>query len=335
MKPLVKVENDKDGLMYQCQLEWPDTAELHFHWRRPVGLECFAFNTDDPDEEPHFDDTPRCAGMVHTVVPAGIDADEHWIDGRIVRGRFSFLGGHKDSWEITEQMMWNSVDRAIKCDHKFYNTSWCLNGDGNCPVCHMFVHGMYMDRGLRESRNLAYQAHHGQKRKYGGWPYITHPQQVYGRVNGWRSDLPRDQWIRMAKAAWLHDVLEDCPHIPHEAIQIVAGEDTYKLVLELTNPSKGSKRPRAVRKQMDREHIKAGSWEAKVLKFFDRVENLRDMEKCEEKDFLALYGGESQALYDEVFEPFLNEMVAGGYSYAEHMKKEYLSWVRAAIRRSL
>ena len=116
---------------------------------------------------------------------------------------------------------------------------------------------------------------------------------------------------------------------------VVAGEDTYKLVLELTNPSK--KYPelrRKARKEMDREHLKIVSWEAKVIKFFDRVDNLRDLDKCEDKDFLALYADESGLLYDKVFEPFLIEMIKGGYSYAGHMEKEYLSWLKAVKRRS-
>jgi hypothetical protein len=51
---------------------------------------------------------------------------------------------------------------------------------------------------------------------------------------------------------------------------------------------------------------------------FDRIANLRDMEKCPEKDFIALYASESRALYE-----ILKDADEG-------LAKELDSWVRAA-----
>ena len=51
---------------------------------------------------------------------------------------------------------------------------------------------------------LAVRAHEGQKRKYTGFPYITHPARVAGRVG----ILPVVT-EEMVAAAYLHDVLED------------------------------------------------------------------------------------------------------------------------------
>lgn len=127
--------------------------------------------------------------------------------------------------------------------------------------------------------------------------------------------MPEKQWLLMARAAWLHDVKEDCPQITDEEIIAAAGEDGFRLVCELTNPSKNSKAPRRVRKQMDRDHLAHVSWEAKII---NRIANLRDMEKCPEKDFVALYANESRALYECLKDA------------DEGLAKELESWVRAA-----
>ena len=120
--------------------------------------------------------------------------------------------------------------------------------------------------------DLAGKAHKGQTRKYGGKPYIVHPAAVYSNVSGWSAGrVTEQQWLTMACAAWLHDVLEDGPQMTKEEIIEATDEATYNLVLELTNPSKSSKAPRAVRKQMDRDHLSHVSWEAKIIKMFDRI----------------------------------------------------------------
>ena len=186
MKPLVPVGNDEAGLTYQCQLEWPEDAVVRFSWRNPTGLECFAYNTDDPEEEPHEDHTPRCSGMAHFPVPAHIPAASNYFNGEIKRGRWNVLGGDKLSWETTEKFMWDRMNEGLNCSHDFHNVTWNLSGDATCSKCHMFVHGMFMDKGLQNCRLLAYQAHDGVKRKYNGADYIVHPQSVYERINWWR-----------------------------------------------------------------------------------------------------------------------------------------------------
>ena len=55
---------------------------------------------------------------------------------------------------------------------------------------------------------FAKAAHRGQRRKYTGEPYITHPltvaQLTYGALKG------HESVIQAVKAALLHDVVEDC-----------------------------------------------------------------------------------------------------------------------------
>jgi len=156
------------------------------------------------------------------------------------------------------------------------------------------------------AKQLAYEAHEGQFRKYTGEPYIVHPEQVHDKVTFFCLDrgLPEEKKNLMQRAAWLHDVKEDCPQISDERIVGETDEETLKLVLELTNPSKGSKEPRAVRKKMDRDHLAVVSWEAKVIKLCDRILNLLDLKMNARlpngppKDFLALYAKESRALLE-------------------------------------
>lgn len=163
----------------------------------------------------------------------------------------------------------------------------------------------YVDKEAYQARfdratSLASLAHDGQKRKFSGIPYIEHPKQVREELMTWGHTqyLSVPRYCRMSEAAILHDVLEDCPHITEFQIMSATDVNTLKLVKELTNPSKGSKASRAERKQMDRDHLKVVSWEAKVIKLIDRTCNLLDMTECPDKAFVKLYANESMALLD-------------------------------------
>lgn len=150
------------------------------------------------------------------------------------------------------------------------------------------------------AKSLAYEAHHGQFRKYTGEPYIVHPEQVNAKVMAFCHDkkLPEKQKNLMDRASILHDVWEDCPEISMERIIAETDEDTFHLILELSNPSKGSTASRATRKKRDREHLASVSWEAKIIKLCDRILNLSDMCQCPQKDFIALYAKESRLLLE-------------------------------------
>jgi hypothetical protein len=122
---------------------------------------------------------------------------------------------------------------------------------------------------LLEVARFAKKAHEGQMRKHGNEPYITHPMRIAARVM-LRDDATRE----MVAAAMLHDVVEDC-NIDVHTIDCLFGDNVGTLVSELTNPSKGSKASRAERKQMDRDHLKGVSKEAKIIKLLDRIDNLK------------------------------------------------------------
>lgn len=61
--------------------------------------------------------------------------------------------------------------------------------------------GLTSDEVIATAKAIAYDKHTGQKR-WGGEPYITHPEAVASLVRhlGWQYEA----------TAWLHDVLEDC-----------------------------------------------------------------------------------------------------------------------------
>lgn len=155
---------------------------------------------------------------------------------------------------------------------------------------------------IERAKALATEAHQGQFRKYNKLPYVVHPEQVHDEVLNWLNKQPEGSEFKnlettMRCAAYLHDVLEDCPQISEARIVEETDGTVLALVKELTNPSKGMKAPRFVRKKMDREHIQNVSLPAKVIKLVDRTVNLGDMGTCPDTDFTAKYADESFELY--------------------------------------
>lgn len=146
---------------------------------------------------------------------------------------------------------------------------------------------------ILKAASFAEEAHRGQNRKYGSVPYIHHPMRVAGRAS-----ILVGTTEETVAAAWLHDVLEDTKAKPVE-LETEFGPKVLKLVIELTNVSKGLDLPRAERKRLDREHLVRVSVEAKRIKMLDRIDNLSDMAGSE-KDFAMLYAGESKLLADAI-----------------------------------
>jgi (p)ppGpp synthase/HD superfamily hydrolase len=155
---------------------------------------------------------------------------------------------------------------------------------------------------VEKAKKIAYQAHFGQVRKGTGGPYIVHPV----RVAEYLATIENDDII--IAAAYLHDVAEDCDEKWLQIISLECGEKVLQLVRELTNPSKSFvptdehfRMPRGsirrIKKQLDRDHLEKVSWEAKLIKLVDRLDNVTDM-KGMDKDFCVLYAQESQQLLD-------------------------------------
>lgn len=122
-----------------------------------------------------------------------------------------------------------------------------------------------------KAAQFAAKAHKGQFRKHSKRPYITHPGRVASAVTIHKIASP----VTVA-ATWTHDVDEDTKYSLQDISEILS-PDVSLLVGELTNPSKGIKASRAERKVMDRKHLTDVSQEAKIIKLFDRQDNLQEI----------------------------------------------------------
>lgn len=146
--------------------------------------------------------------------------------------------------------------------------------------------------------DLAKNAHAGQVRKFSGLPYASHIARVAGRVSMYNSSTED-----MIAAAYCHDVLEDT-RITYSEMLFSIGKEASDMVLELTNPSKFSSLSRADRKKMDRDHISDISRSSKIIKFFDRIDNVSELIRDfhilskSEKEFAEKYAFESRLLLD-------------------------------------
>lgn len=138
---------------------------------------------------------------------------------------------------------------------------------------------------------LAKIAHKGQTRD-DGTAYINHPARIASRVRL----HPIASEVTLA-VAWGHDCDEDTffkvkwieRHFPNTPIAMH--------IAELTNVSKRDhpSANRAQRKALDRERISTASKEAKIIKMFDRIDNVGDM-NGKGKEFTLLYCDESLEL---------------------------------------
>lgn len=144
---------------------------------------------------------------------------------------------------------------------------------------------------ILKAARYARDAHAHQKRKYTDEPYIIHPMRVAGRVM-----LLPDATEEMVVAAWLHDVIEDCGKTEAD-LAAQFGERVAGFVASLTNPSASQKHlPRAERKAIDREHLSRQCREVVLIKLCDRIDNVLDLARCPDANFLQKYGEESKAL---------------------------------------
>ncbi len=142
---------------------------------------------------------------------------------------------------------------------------------------------------------IAAKAHVNQRRKYNDTPYINHPIRVAEAYSGHNHRTE----IGVA-ACYLHDVIEDTDITAEQLIPLV-GERVVKLVLELTNPSKGLEISRSDKKKMDREHISRNSIAAKLIKLYDRIDNLNEISAAP-LSFRHMYASESLALVEVIRE---------------------------------
>ena len=146
---------------------------------------------------------------------------------------------------------------------------------------------------ITKAVRLATAAHAGQMRNNQTEPYIMHPLRVMHRVM--LVDQP-DVDEDVVCAAVLHDVIEDTS-MTGTMLRKEMGHNVGWLVEWLTNPSKGSKLPRAERKKMDLDHIAGAPTVVRIVKLIDRADNVNSLHGAPLK-FVPLYLKESDELLD-------------------------------------
>lgn len=125
---------------------------------------------------------------------------------------------------------------------------------------------------IQRAEAYATQAHEriDHRRKYNKLPYQEHLRTFAALVAEFTDDP------ETIAAAWLHDTLEDTPATSGQ-IEQEFGFAVAKLVEELTDVSKPGDGNRAVRKQIDRDHLGAASARAQTVKLADLIDNCEDI----------------------------------------------------------
>ena len=118
--------------------------------------------------------------------------------------------------------------------------------------------------------SFAAHKHRNQRRKgVEAFPYINHPITL-------ANILANEAGIEDEKvlvAAILHDTLEDTETTTQELAELF-GDDVTTIVLEVTDDKS---LPKAERKRLQVEHAPMISRRAKLVKFADKIANLRDI----------------------------------------------------------
>jgi guanosine-3',5'-bis(diphosphate) 3'-pyrophosphohydrolase len=153
---------------------------------------------------------------------------------------------------------------------------------------------------ILEAAQFARKAHRGQVRKYTGVEYISHPARVAGRVA-----VHIDATEEMVAAAFLHDTIEDTG-VTIQGLEDRFGEIVTNMVIDLTDPTCPAigptfkDVPRAQRKTIMRHSIAAGENESKIIKMYDRIDNLREMPMDPPNSYIRMYLEESRLLAEAI-----------------------------------
>ena len=113
---------------------------------------------------------------------------------------------------------------------------------------------------------FAEKAHAGVFRNWSGEPYVEHPKRVAGSLAALGFDPD------VIAAAFLHDVIEDCP-ISAAELAAEFGPEVSALVVEVTNPLKLPGMSKAARLAGVVEHLAGSSYFGASIKLADMVDN--------------------------------------------------------------
>lgn len=162
---------------------------------------------------------------------------------------------------------------------------------------------------IDEVRKFCKEAHEsiGQKRKYSGEPYWTHPFAVAEMVAAWGMDKVTEA------GALLHDVPEDV-YVKDIAtgFAIISerfGEEVARVVYYCTEVSKPTDGLRSVRKRIDHEHYAKGCARSQAIKIADAIHNLEAIREAD-PGFYKVYLVEKEsmvAMFDKAPEEALED----------------------------
>lgn len=145
---------------------------------------------------------------------------------------------------------------------------------------------------IHQAYGFAACAHVNQKRKYTGDPYIDHCVEVAALLSGVSQDHEAIQ------AALLHDTLEDTAVTVEQLIDVFGGR-VARLVMEVTDVSKPEHGNRAVRKEMDRQHLAKSSAAGATIKLADIISNTKTIVALD-KNFAKAYIPEKLAVLEVI-----------------------------------
>jgi len=151
-------------------------------------------------------------------------------------------------------------------------------------------------------------AHFGQKRKYTGKPYWTHPFAVANLVKFYDKDT------NTQIAAILHDTVEDTWVRPW-MVGLLFGPIVKQLVMEVTDVSVLTDGSRKLRKLKDLQHLMQASADGQSIKIADIIHNAQSILKHDPnfaKVFLYEVGIINSQLYraDERLTKRLNKILS-------------------------
>ncbi len=142
---------------------------------------------------------------------------------------------------------------------------------------------------LEKALLFAKKAHAGQKRDNGD-PYFIHPKRVVAILH---DELGITDETVLAVAA-LHDTIEDC-EVTREDLVREFGELIASMVMLLTKSKETRHNPSLVKAYLDQ--IKASSKEVQLIKLADRLDNIRDLNRCPDGKKVARYAKETSEIF--------------------------------------
>lgn len=113
------------------------------------------------------------------------------------------------------------------------------------------------------------QSIHIDQYRTNGDPYFVHPSRVAGMAAAYHRATPM-----LVALAFLHDVVEDGPEGTTERLEKEFGPELTRMVILI---SKQKYMTREVTNAKYNEVLATAPFEVKVVKMFDRIDNLRDM----------------------------------------------------------